>query len=124
MTAPLPESGKVAERMDVIALGPGLGSAPELVALTRVLVAQSKKPMVIDADGLNALAGSDWSSGGNLRVLKRRIPERCRGSWKDGSRDRSGPRRRREVAGNGEKSFALCSRASAASSRFPIAGSG
>jgi hydroxyethylthiazole kinase-like uncharacterized protein yjeF len=69
MTAPLPDSGKVAERMDVLALGPGLGSAPGLVALTRALVAESRKPMVIDADGLNALAGSDWSSGGNLRVL-------------------------------------------------------
>jgi ADP-dependent NAD(P)H-hydrate dehydratase / NAD(P)H-hydrate epimerase len=72
MTMPLPDSSTVetiTERKDIIALGPGLGSAPELVSLTRSLVAELRKPMVIDADGLNALAGSEWSSGGNFRVL-------------------------------------------------------
>ncbi len=56
-------------RKDVIAIGPGLGDEPELVELTRSLTAGSDKPMVIDADGLNALAGSEWSSGGHPRVL-------------------------------------------------------
>jgi hydroxyethylthiazole kinase-like uncharacterized protein yjeF len=72
MTAPLPDSGSieaVAQRKDVIAIGPGLGAEPGLVSLTRSLTAGSEKPMVIDADGLNALAGSGWSSGGYLRVL-------------------------------------------------------
>ena len=72
MTAPLPDADtveKIAAGKDIIALGPGLGSGLGLVLLTRSLVAGSNKPMVIDADGLNALAGSDWLSGGNLRVL-------------------------------------------------------
>jgi NAD(P)H-hydrate epimerase len=56
-------------RKDVIAIGPGLGDEPELVELTRSLTAACDKPMVIDADGLNALAGSQWSSGGHPRVL-------------------------------------------------------
>jgi NAD(P)H-hydrate epimerase len=56
-------------RKDVIAIGPGLGDEPELVELTRSLTAGCDKPVVIDADGLNALAGSQWSSGGHLRVL-------------------------------------------------------
>jgi NAD(P)H-hydrate epimerase len=72
MTAPLPDQTSIAamtERKDVIALGPGLGADPGLVSLARSLVAGLKKPMVIDADGLNALAGTGWSSGGNFRVL-------------------------------------------------------
>lgn len=71
MTAPLTGAsiGALAEKMDVIAIGPGLGNDAELVALTRSLVASSDKPLVVDADGLNALAASDWSSNGRLRVL-------------------------------------------------------
>ncbi|MBW1916457.1 MAG: NAD(P)H-hydrate dehydratase [Deltaproteobacteria bacterium] len=39
-----------------IALGPGLGTHPETAQLVRDLVRRSPVPMVIDADGLNALA--------------------------------------------------------------------
>jgi NAD(P)H-hydrate epimerase len=74
MTAALPDSQSIAslaERKDVIAIGPGLGAAPPLVALTRSLFAESDKPMVVDADGLNALVGQvpDLPSRGKLRVL-------------------------------------------------------
>ncbi len=72
MSAQLPDRGTIealAVRKDVIAIGPGLGDDPELVALTRKLTAESDKPMVIDADSLNALAKSDWSTNGKLRVL-------------------------------------------------------
>ena len=72
MTAPLPDRetiAGIAERMDVIAIGPGLGSDAGLVSLARSLVAESGKPMVVDADSLNALAQADWSSNGKLRVL-------------------------------------------------------
>jgi NAD(P)H-hydrate epimerase len=72
MTAPLPDTRSIAalaEKKDVIAIGPGLGDDPALVVLTRSLVAESDKPMVVDADGLNALAQADWSSNGKLRVL-------------------------------------------------------
>jgi hydroxyethylthiazole kinase-like uncharacterized protein yjeF len=74
MTAPLPDSQSVAalaERKDVIAIGPGLGADPALVSLTRSLFAESDKPMVVDADGLNALAGHvpNLPGTGRLRVL-------------------------------------------------------
>jgi len=72
MTAPLPDLSNIAgiaRNKDVIALGPGLGDDPRLVELTRSLVAESTTPMVIDADGLNALAQSRWSSAAHVRVL-------------------------------------------------------
>ena len=42
---------------DVVALGPGIGQEPETVSLVERLVRTVDRPMVIDADGLNALAG-------------------------------------------------------------------
>jgi NAD(P)H-hydrate epimerase len=42
---------------DVVALGPGLGTHPETVEVVRRLVAEVAALLVIDADGLNALAG-------------------------------------------------------------------
>jgi NAD(P)H-hydrate epimerase len=69
MTFPLPETYtrtldtralalilELAEDADVIALGPGLSREPETAVLVRRLVARVEKPMVIDADALNALA--------------------------------------------------------------------
>ncbi len=44
-----------AERTDVWALGPGLGSAPESVALVRLLAERFPGPVVVDADALRAL---------------------------------------------------------------------
>ena len=41
-----------------LAVGPGLGQAPDTRELLRRLVAESRLPLVIDADGLNNLAGS------------------------------------------------------------------
>ena len=70
MTAPLPHAiGELPRGRDVIAIGPGLGHSPELVSLTYALVSESEAPMVVDADGLNALALSPWSAGPALRVL-------------------------------------------------------
>ncbi len=45
---------------DVAAIGPGLGTSAETVELVRRLVAGGALPMVVDADGLNALAGTDF----------------------------------------------------------------
>ena len=42
---------------DVLALGPGLGTAETTQLLVRRLVGNCGKPLVIDADGLNALVG-------------------------------------------------------------------
>ncbi len=45
---------------DVVAIGPGLGTNQETVEVVRRLVAECKLPMVVDADGLNALAGTGF----------------------------------------------------------------
>lgn len=45
-----------AEAVTVIALGPGLGRSNELRQLVAILYRDVVKPMVVDADGLNALA--------------------------------------------------------------------
>jgi NAD(P)H-hydrate epimerase len=50
---------------DVVAIGPGLGTHPETVAVVRLLAAEVPQYLVIDADGLNALAGSEFK-GRNL----------------------------------------------------------
>jgi NAD(P)H-hydrate epimerase len=60
---------KIAEKKDVIAIGPGLGANPETVAMVRRAFAEFAQPMVVDADALNALAGTAWSGGGKFRVL-------------------------------------------------------
>ncbi len=70
MTAPLPETEEgtlassaakpildLAADKTVLAIGPGLSSHPETQALVREVAAECSIPMVIDADGLNALAG-------------------------------------------------------------------
>ncbi len=44
---------------DVLAIGPGLGKKPEMQQLVRDLLPELGLPLVIDADGLNALAGHD-----------------------------------------------------------------
>ncbi len=45
------------QTQDVLALGPGLSWNRQTQALVRRVVLHSKKPMVIDADGLNAFKG-------------------------------------------------------------------
>ena len=70
MTLPLPDdgAGRLAESaaevvlealpsFDVLALGPGLGTSPGTVSAVRRLVAEAPSPLVLDADGLNGVAG-------------------------------------------------------------------
>lgn len=77
MTAPLPDSGTgvlgpsacdalltLAQGKACLAIGPGLGPAPETGQMVRDLIRSSPIPLVIDADGLNHLAG-------HLDMLKR-----------------------------------------------------
>ena len=54
------------ERMTVLAIGPGLGMNRELAAR---LTAEATVPTVIDADGLNAIAGTDFHGRGVETVL-------------------------------------------------------
>jgi len=42
--------------MDAVAIGPGISRHPETAALVRKLVSECPLPLVVDADGLNALA--------------------------------------------------------------------
>ncbi len=57
-------SGKTA-----IAIGPGVGRRPETVALIRALERDVELPMVIDADGLRALAGTGALASPAPRVM-------------------------------------------------------
>jgi NAD(P)H-hydrate epimerase len=47
---------QLAESFDVVALGPGIGRHPSTARLVHHLVLKLPKPLVLDADGLNALA--------------------------------------------------------------------
>jgi len=61
MTEPLSDATqllKLLKNMTVLALGPGLGSAPETVQLVKAVYEQADLPAVVDADALNALAGA------------------------------------------------------------------
>jgi hydroxyethylthiazole kinase-like uncharacterized protein yjeF len=73
MTEALPQSYdallKTAAHKTVLAVGPGLGNDPSHVALVRKLAVEMDQTTVIDADGLNALAGHEWHAGNRLRVL-------------------------------------------------------
>lgn len=61
----LPEIASTIDRMDVAAIGPGLSLNPQTQELVRQLLPKIVKPLVLDADGLNALAG-------DLSVLRQR----------------------------------------------------
>ena len=53
----LPAVLKLAAGKDVVVIGPGLGRATDVIEVVRRAVEKVASPMVIDADGLNALAG-------------------------------------------------------------------
>jgi len=70
MTIPLPETpgcalsrtaeGEIEEArktMLCLAMGPGLSTDPDTAELVRSIISGTKGPMVVDADGLNALSG-------------------------------------------------------------------
>ena len=52
----LPEIRKLIERATVVAIGPGLGQSADVTELVTTLFREVSAPMVVDADGLNALA--------------------------------------------------------------------
>jgi ADP-dependent NAD(P)H-hydrate dehydratase len=52
------------DKADVVAVGPGLGQADGIRELVHFLIAETDRPLVIDADGLNALDGhTEWLAG-------------------------------------------------------------
>jgi ADP-dependent NAD(P)H-hydrate dehydratase / NAD(P)H-hydrate epimerase len=54
------------EKKTVVAVGPGLGPAPDLL---KKLMSEVKVPMIIDADGLNSIAGTDFRGRGVETIL-------------------------------------------------------
>jgi NAD(P)H-hydrate epimerase len=82
MTEPLPETStgvlsraaferimELADKRSLVAIGPGIGTEDETREVVTRLFTDIKKPMVVDADALNCLAGGDWKAGSFLRVL-------------------------------------------------------
>jgi NAD(P)H-hydrate epimerase len=54
----IPEIMKYVKWADVVVLGPGLSLHPETQALAKRLLVECNRPLLVDADGLNALAAS------------------------------------------------------------------
>jgi NAD(P)H-hydrate epimerase len=82
MTEPLDETdaGSIAQKAQdhvaalaknktVLAIGPGISRHPETSDLVRELVKNSKQPVVLDADGLNAFEGHTQELNGKGRSL-------------------------------------------------------
>jgi NAD(P)H-hydrate epimerase len=72
MTEPLGDATqllKLLKNMTVLALGPGLGTAPETVQLVKAVYEQADLPAVVDADALNALAGAVPKTTNKVRIL-------------------------------------------------------
>jgi NAD(P)H-hydrate epimerase len=64
-----PRLEELLKRITVLAVGPGLSQRGEAGKVARELLAQTKIPMVIDADGLNAFDGRDDLLHGEGRTL-------------------------------------------------------
>ncbi len=84
MTLPLPDSGggnlssKAADivlkflsegRADILCIGPGIGVSEETRRLLREIVLSCRSPLVIDADGINALSKAGERGQGTKHVL-------------------------------------------------------
>lgn len=75
MTIPLPDANgnfteetfdqiaKWSDKATVLCVGPGLTTEPPVVALVQRIIAEIDKPLVLDADGLNALAQNPEAIG-------------------------------------------------------------
>ena len=63
----------LARTRDAVVIGPGLGQDPETRAFVREFVRRCPAPLLIDADGLNALAGGEGVIGAS-DLLRRERP--------------------------------------------------
>ena len=109
MVRALPGALELVERAGAVALGPGLGRAPEALELARRSWRPSHPgPLVIDADALHAFAGEleRWPAAAprpcspRTRARWRRCWAGC-SEWVQANRLRGGARGRRESAGGG-----------------------
>ena len=112
----LPRLLDLAAARDAVVIGPGLGQDPGTRALVRAFVRACPVPLVIDADGLNALAPAGGEAG-DLGALRRGTPtilthtrarwpgssaagpERSEGAARDGGLSRSRDGRDRRAQG-------------------------
>ncbi len=69
MTEPLERAEELAAKFTLTAIGPGLGTDDKTKDLVRGLFRDLDKPMIVDADALNCIAGTDWKSNGHPRIL-------------------------------------------------------
>jgi NAD(P)H-hydrate epimerase len=82
MTEPLPETDtgsislkafeqfqSAAEHKTVLAIGPGISRHPETSEFVRRIVSDSRMPIILDADGLNAFEGKTDELNGRSRTL-------------------------------------------------------
>jgi NAD(P)H-hydrate epimerase len=82
MTEPLPETAsgvlskaaldrikQLADKLTLVAIGPGIGAEEETQEVVHRLFEDLEKPMVIDADALNCLSKTKFQSSAALRVL-------------------------------------------------------
>jgi NAD(P)H-hydrate epimerase len=63
------EFKRLMDKKTVIAIGPGLGQEPEAQQFALRLIEQTKLPMVLDADCLNAIAEHEFTLNGRGRTL-------------------------------------------------------
>lgn len=62
--------GDLAKQHDVVAVGPGMSQSPGVTKVVMSLLACVDGPVVVDADGLNTLAGeANWWRRCNARVI-------------------------------------------------------
>jgi NAD(P)H-hydrate epimerase len=69
MTERLVRIKELAATRTVTAVGPGIGTSDETRSLVLEAFAGLDKALIVDADGLNCLAGAPWKGGTALRVL-------------------------------------------------------
>lgn len=53
---------------DVVAIGPGIGQSDAMPGLVAAMIERTVKPLVVDADGLNAMSRSSFGSWRNRRA--------------------------------------------------------
>jgi NAD(P)H-hydrate epimerase len=72
MTEPVRDFDDVArfaKNKTVVAMGPGMGTGTATSDIVHRAFAELPMPLLVDADGLNVLAGSDFRGPGQMRIL-------------------------------------------------------
>jgi len=67
---------------DILAFGPGIGTSGELRSILETLLRQDNLRLIIDADGLNNLAGiKDWPAGLKAKLILTPHPGEMKRLW-------------------------------------------